>query len=204
MIRLTDVWHVPSIAASLISVTRMVDARYVVEFGKSTCFVNDGRQKIELGERNRTLYHLKTAPPNTESNPANSANFGLATNQSSGATVETWHRRLCHRTLDSTTIQYLSSKVTGMDVTQSKENLAKVCGMCAMGRQHKEAETKARERANELLMVIHSDICGPMQTPSLQGECYFITFTDEMSGRVSVSLLHSKNRTLAAFQAYRA
>ena len=43
-----------------------------------------------------------------------------------------------------------------------------------------------------------------MQTPSVQGERYFLTFTDAMSGRVSVSLLHSKDRALAAFQAYRA
>jgi len=43
-----------------------------------------------------------------------------------------------------------------------------------------------------------------MQTASLHGERYFITFTDEMSGRVSVCLLHSKDGALAAFQTYQA
>jgi len=53
-------------------------------------------------------------------------------------------------------------------------------------------------------MVVHTDLCGPMQTASLPGERYFITLTKEMSGRVSVCLLHSKNGALAACQIYQA
>jgi len=52
--------------------------------------------------------------------------------------------------------------------------------------------------------VVHLDICGPMETLSLNGERYFITFTDETSGRVSINLLHSKDQALASFQAYSA
>lgn len=73
-----------------------------------------------------------------------------------------------------------------------------------MGRQHKEAATKVRERATEILQVVHSDLCGPMQTVGLSGERYFITFIDETSGRVSLSLLRTKDQALATFQAYRA
>lgn len=43
-----------------------------------------------------------------------------------------------------------------------------------------------------------------MQTPSLKREKYFITFTDEMSGRVSICLLKIKDGALGAFEAYRA
>ena len=43
-----------------------------------------------------------------------------------------------------------------------------------------------------------------MQTPTLTGERYFIDFTDEMSGRVSISLLTSKDEALGALQTYRA
>jgi len=37
VITLTEVWHVPSIGTRLISVTRMVDACYQVEFEASIC-----------------------------------------------------------------------------------------------------------------------------------------------------------------------
>jgi len=42
-----------------------------------------------------------------------------------------------------------------------------------------------------------------MQTPTLNGKRYFITFTNEASGRVSVCLLSSKDGALTAFHAYR-
>jgi len=206
MIRLTDVWHVPNMAASRIAVARMVDAGYAVEFGSSICFINNGQAKIALGYRSGSLYHLirNTPPSTTKSNPANSANLGLSTNQSSSAILETWHWRLCHQTLDHSTIQYLASKVSGIDVGPGKESEAKICGICALGRQHKEAETKVREKVNELLKVVHTDLCGSMHTPGVNGECSFITFTDEMSGRVSVCILYSKDGALVTFQAYRA
>ena len=87
--------------------------------------------------------------------------------------------------------------------TKGKEPTGKICQICALGRQHKEAETKTRERASEILHTVHTDICGPIQTPTLNGERYFITFTDEASGRVSVSLLSSKDGALTAFHGYR-
>ena len=87
--------------------------------------------------------------------------------------------------------------------TKGTEPTGKICQICALGRQHKEAETKTREKASEILHTVHTDICGPMQTPTLNGERNFIPFTDEASGRVSVSLLSSKGGALTAFHAYR-
>ena len=60
MVRVTDVWHVPDIATSLISVSRMVDAGYLVEFGRTVCLVNNGGLKTKLGDRKGSLYQLST------------------------------------------------------------------------------------------------------------------------------------------------
>ena len=205
-IRLTDVGHVPNVATSLISVTRMVDAGYKVEFGSSICSISHEGVRTKLAKREGSLYHLiqDKVAPSIESNLPNHAHLGLATNGTASATLETWHRRLCHRTLDTTTVHYLSSKVSDLNVSNTERISSKICGICALGRQHKEAETKSREKAKELLQVVHTDLCGPMQTPTLNGEKYFIAFTDEMSGRVSICLLQSKDGALAAFQAYKA
>ena len=131
------------------------------------------------------------------------ASLGLATNQSPLASLETWHRRLGHRTLDTTSVKYIASKVTDMRVANENVPSTKICAVCALGGQHKEAATKEREKATKLLCVVHSDICGPMQTAGLNGERYFITFTDESTGCVSIPLLNNKDGALAAFQAYR-
>jgi len=205
VIRLTNVWHVPTIGASLMSVARIVDAGYMVGFEQSVCYVSKDGMRTELGKRNRSLYHVaqNNEFQSYEENTPNQANLGLATNQSPSATLETWHRRLCYRTLDSPAVNYISSKVRDMEVSNTSVPSTKICGVCALGPQHKEAETKAREKATELLSVVHSDLCGPMETATLNGEKYFITFTDERSGRVSISLLPTKDGALSQFQAYR-
>lgn len=43
-----------------------------------------------------------------------------------------------------------------------------------------------------------------MQVSTLTGEKYFITFIDEKSGRIAITLLQSKDQALGAFQAYEA
>ena len=37
------------------------------------------------------------------------------------------------------------------------------------------------ERANELLDLIHTDVCGPLSSDARGGYKYFITFTDDFS-----------------------
>jgi len=83
-IMLTEVWHVPHIGASLISVARMVDAGYKVEFEKSKCYVRNHGIRSEIGSRHGSLYYLA---PNIESLGQNGnhpsgpqANLGLTTN----------------------------------------------------------------------------------------------------------------------------
>ena len=99
-ITLRDVWHVPNIGTSLLSVARIVDAGYNVEFGKDICFVSKGGVRAELGYRHGSLYHVREDSPAQNHEAKNQyseeANLGLATNQSPSASLETWHRRLRH------------------------------------------------------------------------------------------------------------
>ena len=90
-----------------------------------------------------------------------------------------------------------------MPSTKGKDE-NKLCETCAIGQQHKEPMTGTRTKANELRDVVHSDICGPMQVSTISGERYFITFIDEQSGRIAVTLLKGKSEAVGAFQGYKA
>jgi len=157
-----------------------------------------------LGQRIGSLYDLNNGSAIRDTKQRVEANLGLMTNQSPSTTLEVWHKRLCHQTLDEASVKYIGSKVQNMVVTDSAEPSTTICGLCAIGRQYKEAGTKAREKATEILAVMHCDLCGPMETVGLNGERYFVTFIDETSGRVSSILLGSKDGALTAFKDYRA
>ena len=50
------------------------------------------------------------------------------------------------------------------------------------------------------LKLVHSDVCGPMQTESIGGRRYFVTFIDDYSRCCSVYFLRHKSEVLEKFK----
>ena len=50
-----------------------------------------------------------------------------------------------------------------------------------MGKMTKTPFSGTMERANDLLEIIHTDVCGPMSVEARGGYRYFLNFTDDLS-----------------------
>ncbi|KAL4332985.1 hypothetical protein GQ457_07G006920 [Hibiscus cannabinus] len=59
------------------------------------------------------------------------------------------------------------------------------------------------ERASDLLGLIHSDVCGPMNTQARGGCQYFITFTDDFSRYGYIYLMRHKSEALEKFKEFK-
>ncbi|KAK9006918.1 hypothetical protein V6N11_019248 [Hibiscus sabdariffa] len=59
------------------------------------------------------------------------------------------------------------------------------------------------ERASDLLGLIHSDVCGPMNTHARGGFQYFITFTDDFSRYGYIYLMRHKSEALEKFKEFK-
>ncbi|MCO5601069.1 hypothetical protein L7F22_055186 [Adiantum nelumboides] len=57
-------------------------------------------------------------------------------------------------------------------------------------------------RATRKLQLVHSDVCGPMRTPSVGNNLYFVTFIDDFSRFCWVYPLKAKSDVFAIFQHY--
>lgn len=64
--------------------------------------------------------------------------------------------------------------------------------MC-FGKEYKEAFTSSDTRSNEILDLIHSNVCGPMSNKSLGGHLYYVTFIDDHSRKTWLHLLKTKD-----------
>ena len=51
------------------------------------------------------------------------------------------------------------------------------------------------ERANDLLEIIHADVCGPMSIEARGGYRYFLTFIDDLSRYGHIYLMKHKSET---------
>ena len=76
-----------------------------------------------------------------------------------------------------------------------------VCVDCIKGKQTKHTK-KGATRSEELLEIIHTNICGLFDSPSFGNEKYFITFIDDFSRYYYIYLLHEKSQVVDALEVY--
>ena len=114
--------------------------------------------------------------------------------------LELWHRRLGH----------MSEK--GLQILARKELLPNIKGKslepcidCLAGKQHRVAFHKnvRPTKRKHILDFVHSDVCS-MTEKLLGGALYFVTFIDDHSRKVWVSLLKTKDQVLEAFKEFHA
>ena len=76
------------------------------------------------------------------------------------------------------------------------------CEACMYGKQHKLYFPPAERIKAKLGEYIHSDLCGPMSVPSVQGAKYFALFKDDLSGYRVVFFIKHKDETLECFKEF--
>jgi len=195
IVSLLGVLNVPEIGSNLLSVASIVDHGFTVEFTKECCVVSKHNTASVIGKRQGNIYLL--------SEIEETALAGLS-HRKDQTTRETWHKRIGHRSLNRQAVKQIAQSVTGFDLPELDKGVEGLCGICAEGKQTREYLTGEREKSEELLNTIHSDVCGPMAATGLMGERYFTTFIDESSGRIAISLLAQKSDVFSRFVEYKA
>ena len=85
------------------------------------------------------------------------------------------------------------------------EALEHVCEACTLGKQQRNSfPSGVSRRAKEPLQLVHTDICGPLETPSLGGNKYFITFIDDFSRKLWVYCIKEKSAAFTIFKIFKA
>ena len=69
------------------------------------------------------------------------------------------------------------------------------CEPCLMGKMTKTPFSGIMERATDLLEIIHTDVCGPMNVEARGVYRYFLTFTDDLSRYGYIYLMKHKSET---------
>ena len=77
------------------------------------------------------------------------------------------------------------------------------CESCIIGKHKRNNFPLASHRAKDLLEIVHTDLCGPMQTSSLGGCYYFLAFIDDFSRKNWIYFLKQKSETFSRFQEFK-
>jgi transposase InsO family protein len=78
------------------------------------------------------------------------------------------------------------------------------CKGCMLGKNIKKAFPSSDNRAQGILDLVHSNVCGPMSSPSLSGCLYYVIFIDDYSRKCWIYFLKAKSDTFDKFKEYKA
>ena len=82
------------------------------------------------------------------------------------------------------------------------ENVA--CEGCALGKMHRdEFPSNPDRKKRDVLDLVHTDVCGPMQTRSLGGAFYILLFIDDCTRYTWVYFLRRKSDVFEYFKEFR-
>ena len=114
-----------------------------------------------------------------------------------------WHSRYGHLGESNMKALVKTKMVEGLSYSTSSKK--EFCEPCVEGKIHKKKFPKTGgKRAKENLDLVHSDVCGQMDVPSLSGSKYFLSFVDDKSRFVWAYILRHKSDVFEKFKEWKA
>ncbi|MCO5608214.1 hypothetical protein L7F22_062420 [Adiantum nelumboides] len=172
---LPDVLYVPGIKKNLLSVFSLAKNGLRVIFEDDRCIVRDRENGYSLITTETKIQAMQDA--------------------------ELWHARFGHVGYGSLMTLQRHNMVHDLSLLEMPPR--HVCESCLLGKMHRFAFSQdGSVRVTQKLQLVHSDVCGPMRTPSVGNSLYFVTFIDDFSRFCWVYPLKAKSDVFAIFQHY--
>lgn len=186
-IQVRKVLFIPELSANLLSVSQLTKSGCKVEFTDTGCNIyNVNKNLVATAKLTNNMYKLNTV----------TGNAYAVINKSD---LTTWHKRMGH--LNMADVKRLELCAEGISISNKENNT--ICIPCCEAKQTRLPFPSSGSRANALLEIIHTDLCGPMETLSAGGGKYFITFIDDYSRKVYVYFLKNKLDIKSVFEKFK-
>ncbi len=189
--KLDNVLHVPELGYQLLSVPTFDKSGLNTSFHSRRCWIQKDNTLLATATMRGNLYELDTTRPSIHQSLIAQSTI-------------IWHQRLAHVQPSTIIEMSKSGAVRGLDINHSmKDELT--CTGCVLGKGHRQAiPKKSNTRATKLLELVHSDVNGPLEVPSLGGSRYFVTFIDDFSRWTSLYTMIAKLETFDCSKKYHA
>lgn len=115
--------------------------------------------------------------------------------------VNMWHQRFRHINLHDLFLLEKQGMVNGLLVLKDPHIDYEGCALAKMHRD--EFPSSLNRKKRDILELVHTDICGPMQTRSLGGAYYFLLFIDDCTRYTWVYFPRNKSHTFEYFIEFR-
>ncbi|POM71775.1 LOW QUALITY PROTEIN: Integrase catalytic core protein [Phytophthora palmivora] len=194
-IKLSDVLYIPEVEGSLISVSKLVEKNVVAQFSKGKCVFRYGCTKVMEAMRCGNVYKLKTVGDDV-------CNVATTPRKEPWAVV---HALLGH--IPFKRYEQLLTMADGVPEVTDGVTSDALCAGCCMGKMRADDFPRYAEKLVKsagVLVLVHTDLMGPMQTKTPGGCTYVVTFIDDYTRHVTVYFMKAKSDVLSKFKIFKA
>lgn len=182
---ISEVLFVPEIDQNLLSVAQLTEKGFKVIFESKQCLIKDGN--------NSDVFRIKRKGKSYSLDPMEEEQAAYSAITTS---AELWHKRMGH--FHHAALLNLQKKDLAIGLPHIESELPN-CNSCQYGKQTRLPFQQATWRATEKLQLIHTDVCGPQRTPSLNGSKYYIVFIDDFTRMCWIYFLRFKSEVAGVF-----
>jgi hypothetical protein len=193
---------VPSIRRNLISISLLDKCGYIFEIGNGMVTIYYDSVMVGSGFLCDGLYKINLMPSlsfPSPSTPIVNAVVGSKRSRVSETSSMLWHKRLGHISRPRMERLIKDGILNDLDFSDFD-----TCVDCIKGKLTAKTRRQKNGRSENVLELIHTDICGPITPAALGNYKYFITFIDDHSRYGHIELIRNKSESLEAFKTFKA
>ena len=193
-----NVHYVLGITKNLLSVSEATTNGTIIEFHSNCAIIKhklpNGEMLITSCPKLGRLYPLQMMEETQIE--AHTTLGNIITN-----TTLLWHYRLGH--LNPKSMKTIQTHKLSEGVPTTPFRHLPLCEGCIFGKQSRQPFPHSASQTERRLQLVHSDLCGPMPTTSLNGNKYFISFIDDHTRFTIIYFLKAKSEAFNAFKTYK-
>ncbi|GJV95013.1 retrotransposon protein, putative, ty1-copia subclass [Tanacetum coccineum] len=195
VIVLNNCHYAPSITRGVILVSRLYEDGFINRFVNNTIQVSRNNMVYFSAIPRDGIFEIDLSNSYTNENSIYTVSNKRAKLDLDSALL--WHCRLGH--ISKKRIEKLQHNglLNSTDLRAFEK-----CVLCMSRKMVRKPYTHQVERDEDLLGLIHTDVCGPFKITSRQGASYFVTFTDDFSRYGYVYLLKHKHEVFETFKVF--
>lgn len=197
-LELYNVLFVPELESNLFSVRRASSMGKRVTFLKNKVTIDCYGETLAEGNIVDDLYCF-------EFELCYNVNSAAMIGRESQVSLARWHERLGHLSIPNIRKLLNNKMAEGINISPQNTSMETVCASCMAGKQSSiHFKTVGPPRSSRPLELVHTDVCGSMESSTYDGYKYFVSFIDDYTHFTVVYLLNKKSEVFSKLQEYEA
>src|SRR6218665_3146597 len=156
--------YVPQLCGNVISVKKLVEKGLEVHFKGKFCRIIKNGETLAEAIEHKGLFALNVSQKLLKVIEGHKVKY-------KAECIHVWHNRMGHRDQQAIRLLERQTKASGINIKPCQ--FSTVCECCIQSKMtRKPFPKKSESKTDEILDLIHTDVCGPMQTTTPGGKVF--------------------------------